>query len=276
MPGFLLLPLAALWGFLWLLVTLLESASYIHDPARPLWQPVSIFASAVIVAACFIACWLRLGSFSRITVDRLAPWLIRSAVQAPLYMAGIAGLTYGLRIGIFSLGGSEYEPTAADSYWGYQLIKILVFYALWLGLAFGARMFTAWQERNGLLSRAESEIDGMRRALEPGLARLPVPVGDKTRLIETASIAWIEADDNYVRIHTDGQDYALRRTLQDLLTDLGEGSFARIHKSAAINLAEVQVLQPLGRGDAEVVLRNGARLRVSRRYKENLQRRMAH
>ena len=39
--------------------------------------------------------------------------------------------------------------------------------------------------------------------------------------------------------------YVLRRTLRDLLNQLGEHRFVRIHKSAAVNMAEIETLSPL-------------------------------
>ena len=65
----------------------------------------------------------------------------------------------------------------------------------------------------------------------------------------------------------------MRRTLGDLLEQLGE-RFVRIHKSAAVNLAEVATLSPLFKGDHEVHLRSGATLRLSRRFKDALFARM--
>jgi two-component system LytT family response regulator len=62
----------------------------------------------------------------------------------------------------------------------------------------------------------------------------------------------------------------LRRTLQDLLAQLGEHHFARIHKSTAVNIAEVAAMHPLFKGDYELQLRSGERLRLSRRYKDAL------
>jgi two-component system, LytTR family, response regulator len=100
--------------------------------------------------------------------------------------------------------------------------------------------------------------------------RLLVPHGDDLKLIESQSIHWLEADDNYVHVHTAGARYLLRRTLTDLLAQLGEQRFARIHKSAAVNLSEVAALSPLFKGDHEVKLRSGATLRLSRRFKDAL------
>ena len=56
--------------------------------------------------------------------------------------------------------------------------------------------------------------------------------------------------------------------------DLGEQRFVRIHKSTAVNLAEVASLSPLFKGDHEVRLRSGTVLRLSRRFKDALFGRM--
>jgi len=99
--------------------------------------------------------------------------------------------------------------------------------------------------------------------------RLLVPQGEQLQLIDTGSIHWLEADDNYVHVHTAQSRYMLRRTLSDLLLQLGE-RFVRIHKSVAVNIAEVKSLSPLFKGDHEVHLRGGTVLRMSRRFKEEL------
>ena len=94
------------------------------------------------------------------------------------------------------------------------------------------------------------------------------------QLIDSASIDWLEADDNYVHVHTANRVYLLRRTLQDLLSQLGEQRFARIHKSAAVNISAIASFTPLFKGDYEVSLRDGRTLRLSRRYKDALFARM--
>jgi two-component system LytT family response regulator len=104
--------------------------------------------------------------------------------------------------------------------------------------------------------------------------RLLVPEGERLQLIDSTSIDWLEADDNYVHVHTANRVYLLRRTLQDLLTQLGEQRFARIHKSVAVNVSAISSFTPLFKGDYEVSLRNGRTLRLSRRYKDALFARM--
>jgi two-component system LytT family response regulator len=99
--------------------------------------------------------------------------------------------------------------------------------------------------------------------------RLLVPRGDGLELLDVRAIHWLEADDNYVHVHTAQAQFMLRRTLADLLVQLGE-RFARIHKSAAVNIAEVRTLSPLLKGDHEIGLQSGVKLRLSRRFKDEL------
>jgi two-component system, LytTR family, response regulator len=100
--------------------------------------------------------------------------------------------------------------------------------------------------------------------------RLLVPAGDGLRMIDSAGIHSLEADDNYVHIRTADQTYLLRRTLRDLLQQLGEQRFAQIHKSVAVNIGEIDALTPLFKGDYELRLRSGRLLRLSRRYTTQL------
>jgi two-component system, LytTR family, response regulator len=100
--------------------------------------------------------------------------------------------------------------------------------------------------------------------------RLLVPMGESLQLLDVDRIHWCEADDNYIHLHTAQQRYTLRRTLHDLLAQLNPRQFIRVHKSAAVNLQEIATLEPLFKGDYEIVLRSGQAVRMSRRYSEDL------
>jgi two-component system LytT family response regulator len=124
------------------------------------------------------------------------------------------------------------------------------------------------RERRGQEGATHAAV-ATARAQTGSSERLLVPLGDQLQLIDAAAIHWLEADDNYVHVHAAQAKYLVRRTLADLLVQLGE-RFARIHKSAAVNIAEVKSLAPLFKGDHEVLLRSGTVLRLSRRYKDAL------
>src|SRR6185312_5296002 len=63
------------------------------------------------------------------------------------------------------------------------------------------------------------------RAQQPSRERLLVPDGERLQLIDAISIEWLGADDNYVHVHTATCRYLLRRTLQDLIEQLGGQRF---------------------------------------------------
>ena len=129
-------------------------------------------------------------------------------------------------------------------------------------------------------------LDRVRDRLKSGGSRLPqvslaraqtgvsdrllVPTKAGLKLIDSSCVHSLEADDNYVHVYTTAQCYVLRRTLRDLLMQLGEQRFVRIHKSTAVNIREIDSLTPLFKGDFEMRLRSGKLLRLSRRYADDL------
>lgn len=101
---------------------------------------------------------------------------------------------------------------------------------------------------------------------------LQIPIGDAVRTVSWRQIVWLAADGNYARIFTHERDYFYHRSLGGLLAELGEDRFVRIHRSWAVNIAEIVGIWPLEKGAAELRLRNGQKLRTSRRFKSDLSR----
>jgi two-component system LytT family response regulator len=101
----------------------------------------------------------------------------------------------------------------------------------------------------------------------PHLKRLFIKDKGKIVLLEPEKINWIEADDKYVNIHTDGKSYLIRQTLNALEAELDPQTFARIHRSTIVNLKLVQELHPLFNGEYMLILSTGTKLTISRNYK---------
>lgn len=87
-----------------------------------------------------------------------------------------------------------------------------------------------------------------------------------TRVVPVEQIQWLETADNYVVLHTAGGQPLMRQTLAGLLAQLGT-PFVRCHRRAAVQLAWVEALLPLDKGDAELLLRGGTRVPCSRQYR---------
>ncbi|OOG38857.1 DNA-binding response regulator [Rhodanobacter sp. C06] len=99
------------------------------------------------------------------------------------------------------------------------------------------------------------------------LQRLSVRVGEHIQVIATERIDWIRADGNYVQIHADGAHYLHRETLSHLLESLNPARFLRIHRGVIVNVERIREVHPLFNGNAEIVLRDGTRLDLSRRFR---------
>jgi two-component system LytT family response regulator len=90
-----------------------------------------------------------------------------------------------------------------------------------------------------------------------------------TRIVRVEDIGWIETADNYVVLHTAAAQPLLRQTLAGLLPRLGPG-FVRCHRRAAVQLAWIERVNALERGDCELMLRGGARVPCSRQFRAAL------
>jgi two-component system LytT family response regulator len=84
-------------------------------------------------------------------------------------------------------------------------------------------------------------------------------------------IRWIEAEENYVRLHTLDQSHLLRETIGRLESRLDPQSFLRVHRSSIVNLHYVREVKNEADGDASVLLMNGEKIPMSRSYRSRIQ-----
>jgi two-component system LytT family response regulator len=111
---------------------------------------------------------------------------------------------------------------------------------------------------------------GAITAAAPAAEQLLVRVGRRDVVIPAREIDWVEADDYCVALHIGGRRQIVRATLASLESQLDPASFARIHRSAVINLRRVRELRRHGIGGLTVVLLDGTRLPVSRSRRAQL------
>lgn len=119
------------------------------------------------------------------------------------------------------------------------------------------------------LERAKQKIGSAHSS--PKIERLIVKSAGEVLFVRTSEIDWIEADDYYARLHLGGRSHLIRRSLADLERELDERIFCRVHRSAIVNLERVATLKLNSEGEYNVVLDSGAEIRLSRRYRQNLQ-----
>jgi two-component system LytT family response regulator len=136
------------------------------------------------------------------------------------------------------------------------------------------------QVRQGKLGALHQQLltllDAGARATPPPaegayLKRLVIKSGSRVTILGVKDIDWIEADGDYVRVHSGRAWHVLRETMKRLETQFDPGRFVRIHRSTIVNVERIKELQPYFHGEYVVVLQDGTHLKLSRGYKEHLE-----
>lgn len=115
----------------------------------------------------------------------------------------------------------------------------------------------------------------VRQVLDGRGPRYLVARGERrSHLVPVAGIDWLEADGDWVRLHCGGRTHLVDDTLRDLVERLEPAGFARIHRSAAVNLDRVREFRTGDGRDYTVVLTTGRSLRLSRTWRPALEDRL--
>jgi two-component system LytT family response regulator len=102
------------------------------------------------------------------------------------------------------------------------------------------------------------------------LSRLAVRSGDRTIFLKIDEVGWIEAAQNYVRVHTGQAAYLLHVPMNTLETSLDPERFVRIHRSYIVNLHQIRQMWALPHGQCTVELASGERLQSGRTYRDRI------
>jgi two-component system LytT family response regulator len=123
---------------------------------------------------------------------------------------------------------------------------------------------------------AQRELRELVEATNPAATdRLLVREKGRIRIVVAEEVDYFEAARNHVRLHVGRSTHLLRESLGALERRLDPARFARIHRSTVVNLDRIAEIQPWFSGDAMLVLRDGAKLRLSRAYRQELESRLS-
>lgn len=122
--------------------------------------------------------------------------------------------------------------------------------------------------------------DGVSTASN-GTADLPVGAGPVERiavrsprvttLVAVDDISHVEAAGRYARIHANGRQHLAQHSLGELERMLDGLRFVRVHRSAMVNLQRIRSLRTADYRDFELILDDGATVRLSRNYRARLE-----
>jgi two-component system, LytTR family, response regulator len=193
------------------------------------------------------------------TIDRLRPEIVFLDIQMP----GLIGTDVLQRVShrpfvVFTTAHAQHAAAAFELGALDYLLK-----------PFGRdRLSKALERVRAALGEPSSgppAFDRLKEALGAGpMSRLFVRSGGAVLPVAVSSVAWFEADGDYIQAHTGKQRYVLHLPLSRLEARLDPKKFIRIHRTRIVNLDHVAAFRPHGKGQLVAELKEGVRLVVSR------------
>jgi two-component system LytT family response regulator len=119
------------------------------------------------------------------------------------------------------------------------------------------------------LERARQRL-GERQVPQPAIARatvrerIVVKDGARVHVIPIGKLDYVEAQDDYVALHSEGRSYLKQQAIGEIEAMLDPARFVRIHRSAIVNLERIARIEPYGKDSRLAILTDGTRLPVSR------------
>jgi two-component system LytT family response regulator len=167
----------------------------------------------------------------------------------------------------FEAGAQEYllKPIVPDC-----VAKVLARTKERLSQPGGAQ--TADEELRELLHVLRTERDAGNGYARRFAVRLPRAIS----FVHSEQIDWIEADGNYVRLHTHGKRHLVRETLKAVEARLDPRLFVRVHRSAIVNVERIVSVEPYFHGEFVLTMRDGSKLTSSRTYSQRLRSLVGH
>ncbi|GAB3934377.1 LytR/AlgR family response regulator transcription factor [Mucilaginibacter myungsuensis] len=94
--------------------------------------------------------------------------------------------------------------------------------------------------------------------------RIVVKTGTKVKIIPVADVLYLEADDDYVSIHTAEGSFLKNKTMGFFEQTLDPRQFVRVHRSYIVSIPEITRIDPYEKDAHLAILRSGAKVPVSK------------
>jgi two-component system LytT family response regulator len=131
-----------------------------------------------------------------------------------------------------------------------------------------ARDVIAGQQTGATARRLLELLAEQRPAAPAHLTRLAVKNSGKVIFVNVDEIDAIEAAGKYAVVHAGKENHVLRETITALEASLPPERFLRLNRAVIVNIARIQELQPMFKGENVVVLKNGQRYPTTRPLRE--------
>jgi two-component system, LytTR family, response regulator len=131
----------------------------------------------------------------------------------------------------------------------------------------------------------DSRLDSILQILGTQNSNLPhrqtmerIPIKNKGRIyfVETSSIDWIQADGNYITLHTGSTKHLVRMKMVSMEEKLDSKLFIRIHRSVIVNIHSIKELRPYFSGAYTILLHDETKIYSSRGHRKQVEQIVNH
>jgi two-component system LytT family response regulator len=109
-----------------------------------------------------------------------------------------------------------------------------------------------------------TELAAEARAPEVKPQRIVVRDGAKVHVIPIEKLDYVEAQGDYVELHSGGRGFLKQQPISSLESLLDPTRFVRVHRSTIVNLERIARIEPYAKDSRVAILTDGTRLPVSR------------
>jgi two-component system, LytTR family, response regulator len=94
--------------------------------------------------------------------------------------------------------------------------------------------------------------------------RIVVKTGSKIKIIPVQDVCYLEAADDYVKVHTQEGSFLKNKTMSHFEKTLDPQQFVRSHRSYIINIQQITRIDPYEKDNHVAILKSGTKVPVSR------------
>lgn len=241
--------------------------SYLHF--HRLGKPFPFFPMLVSVAGSSYILLLFVPLINRIK-SRITLPTKPASILLVLFVIALVSSIHIVLAGLFNLlyFGNTLSFISRIGY-GFQQDFLLLFIAYFtiFAISYGLDYFLQYRvKEEQVLSLQRQQIPLKTQNKEV----LTIKVNGQLKNIPFVEILYLEAFDNYIKIHTNPKTFLTRSTLKQMEKSLNPSHFVRVHRSFIVNKKQVQSADRLQNGDVNLYLQSGQKLRMSRTYRQKL------
>jgi two-component system LytT family response regulator len=127
------------------------------------------------------------------------------------------------------------------------------------------RAIAKWMEqKNAVIENHTAELLETASQFPSQSNRVVVKNGSKIKIIPVHDILYLEAADDYVKIHTNEGYFLKNKTMNHFEQVLDKQQFVRSHRSYIVNVTQITRIDPYEKDNHVAVLRQGPKVPVSR------------